>query len=366
MEQLTRATAPGAISLATGHPAPETFPLHDFGRAFHRTLLDDPPELMQYRSSTGDPDLCETLAAHLRRRGCSADASDVIVCSGAQQAADIVATVLLDERSVVASESPTYSGTLGVFDARGVTYVEVRGDDDGVRIDDVERVFSEYRPRLFYINPIAQNPDRRGFAGAAREANRRARAALRRGRARGSNRLGAHLRCRRAAAAGLARHRRPRDLDGKSFEIDLSGAAHRVSVREGRPSGSARGREGARRRVHLDADAARAVAVYERSGPRAPLAHRRARSIANGATRSSTRSRKRCPGRTCVRRPPASTCGFRCRRESRRKPRSTRARAKACWSCRASRAIPRAPVRPRCASRSVISRSKKRARASNA
>ncbi len=88
----------------------------------------------------------------------SANANDVIVCSGAQQAADIVATVLLDERSVVASESPTYSGTLGVFDARGVTYVEVRGDDDGVRIDDVERVFAEYRPRLFYINPIAQNP----------------------------------------------------------------------------------------------------------------------------------------------------------------------------------------------------------------
>ena len=158
MEQLTRATAPGAISLATGHPAPETFPLHDFGRAFHRTLLDDPPELMQYRSSTGDADLCETLASILRRRGCNADAPDVIVCSGAQQAADIVATVLLDERSVVASESPTFSGTLGVFDSRGVTYVEVRGDDDGVRVDDVERVFSEYRPRLFYVNPIAQNP----------------------------------------------------------------------------------------------------------------------------------------------------------------------------------------------------------------
>jgi 2-aminoadipate transaminase len=157
-EQLTRATTAGVVNFATGHPAPETFPLHDFGRAFHRTLLDDPPELMQYRSSTGDRDLCETLAGFLRRRGCSAEASDVIVCSGAQQAADIVATVLLDARTVVASESPTYSGTLGVFDARGVTYVEVRGDDDGVRTDDVERVFSEYRPRLFYVNPIAQNP----------------------------------------------------------------------------------------------------------------------------------------------------------------------------------------------------------------
>ncbi|MBV8491238.1 MAG: PLP-dependent aminotransferase family protein, partial [Candidatus Eremiobacteraeota bacterium] len=133
-------------------------PLHDFGRAFHRTLLDDPPEAMQYRSSTGDNDLCETLASLLRNRGCPADARDIIVCSGAQQAADLVATVLLDERSVVASESPTYSGTLGVFDARGVTYVEVRSDTDGVRVDDVERVFAEYRPRLLYITPIAQNP----------------------------------------------------------------------------------------------------------------------------------------------------------------------------------------------------------------
>lgn len=158
MERLTHATEPGAISLASGHPAPETFPLHDFARAFHRTLLDDAPELMQYRSSTGDRELCARLASFLRQRGCSADSSDIIVCSGAQQAADIVASVLLDERTTVASESPTYWGSLGVFDARGVTYVEVRGDEGGVRLDDVERVFAEYRPRLFYVNPIAQNP----------------------------------------------------------------------------------------------------------------------------------------------------------------------------------------------------------------
>ncbi len=158
IEQLTRVGAPGAITLASGHPAPETFPLADFARAFHRTLLEDPPQLMQYRDTSGDPDLCETLAALLRTRSCAASAGEIIVCSGAQQAADLVATVLLESRSVVAAESPTYSGTLGIFDARGVTYVEIETDADGVRPDDVERVFSEYRPRLFYINPIAQNP----------------------------------------------------------------------------------------------------------------------------------------------------------------------------------------------------------------
>lgn len=158
MEQLTRVSTPDAINLANGHPAPETFPLQDFARAFHRTLIEDPPQLMQYRSSSGDPDLCATLAQALRSRGCDARDEDIIVCSGAQQAADLAATVLLEERSVVASESPTYSGTLGVFDARGVSYVEVESDGDGIRTDDAERVFAEYRPRLLYVNPIAQNP----------------------------------------------------------------------------------------------------------------------------------------------------------------------------------------------------------------
>ncbi len=158
MDRLAQARAPGVISLATAHPAPETFPLADFSRAMQRTFADDPPESMQYRANTGDPDLCATLAESLVARGCDAHADEIIVTSGAQQAADLIASVLLADRAVVASESPTYPGTLGVFDARGASYVEVRSDADGVRIDDVERVFAEYRPRLFTICPIAENP----------------------------------------------------------------------------------------------------------------------------------------------------------------------------------------------------------------
>ncbi|HEY0798015.1 MAG TPA: PLP-dependent aminotransferase family protein, partial [Candidatus Baltobacteraceae bacterium] len=158
LERIARASAPGVISLATGYPAPQTFPLAEFDRCMHRTLLDDPPELMQYGSGSGDAQLRETLAQGLRARGVHAQADDIIVCSGAQQAADIVASTLLEARSVVAAESPTYAQTLGVFDARGATYVEIAADEDGVRLDDVERVFAEYRPRLLYVTPFAQNP----------------------------------------------------------------------------------------------------------------------------------------------------------------------------------------------------------------
>jgi 2-aminoadipate transaminase len=157
-ELLQRAAEPGTISLATGHPAAQTFPLAEFGRCVQRTLSDDPPEMMQYASGNGDADLRESLARMLRSRGVAANADDVIVCSGAQQAADVVASGVLEERAVVAAESPSYAPTLGVFDARGATYVELGADADGLRVDDVERVFAEYRPRLFYVNPFAQNP----------------------------------------------------------------------------------------------------------------------------------------------------------------------------------------------------------------
>lgn len=156
--RLVRAAIPGTISLATGHPAPETFPLAEFGRCVQRTLAEDPPELMQYSAGSGDADLRAALAAALRSRGVAADPDDLIICSGAQQAADVVASTLLEARAVVAAESPSYAPTLGVFDARGATYVEIAADAGGLRLDDVERVFAEYRPRLFYVNPFAQNP----------------------------------------------------------------------------------------------------------------------------------------------------------------------------------------------------------------
>jgi GntR family transcriptional regulator of abcA and norABC len=157
-ELLRRALQPGTISLATGHPAPETFPMAEFGRCLQRTFADDPPAAMQYASGYGDDDLRQSLARILRGRGVPAGADDLIVCSGAQQAADVVASGVLEERAVVAAESPSYAPTLGVFDARGASYVELAADADGLRVDDVERVFAEYRPRLFYVNPFAQNP----------------------------------------------------------------------------------------------------------------------------------------------------------------------------------------------------------------
>ena len=260
LDRLERASVPGAISLATGHPAPETFPLAEFGKCVQRTLADDPPETMQYASGSGDPDLRETLASHLRARGVPAAANDIVVCSGAQQAADIVAATLLENRAVVAAESPSYAPTLGVFDARGATYVEIAADTGGIRVDDVERVFAEYRPRVFYVNPFAQNPtgavlpDRRAKAIVALA--RRYDVVILEDQTGWVFTYGG----RRARAARRARHGRSRRADRESFEVDLPGLARRIRVRARWLARPARGGEDACRFVHVDALATCAVA----------------------------------------------------------------------------------------------------------
>ena len=55
MERLTAATEPGAISLATGHPAPRRFRCTISRAPFTARCSTTRRTLMQYRSSTGDP-----------------------------------------------------------------------------------------------------------------------------------------------------------------------------------------------------------------------------------------------------------------------------------------------------------------------
>ncbi len=197
--------------------------------------------------------------------------------------------MLLADRAVVASESPTYPGTLGVFDARGASYVEVRSDADGVRIDDVERVFAEYRPRLFSICPIAENPT--GVVLPARRGKAIVELARRYDVVVLEDQTGWTFAYDAPAPPPLAAY----DTDGRVVMMESLSKSIFPALRVGylRVKGTLRdedrGGQGAHRLVHLDAHAARAVALSALARLSAPSQSARARSIAAGATCSSTR-----------------------------------------------------------------------------
>src|SRR5690242_18945871 len=85
---LTR--APGALSLAGGCPAADTFPAERIAAVTTEILATDPAAGLQYGPTVGDPLLREWITVYESTGGCSLVApSRVLVTSGSQQALDL-------------------------------------------------------------------------------------------------------------------------------------------------------------------------------------------------------------------------------------------------------------------------------------
>ena len=166
---------PGIVSLAGGLPAPESFPVEAMRAAVERVLRDTPREALQYAASEGYAPLREWVAAQLATQGLQADADQVLITTGSQQGLDLVAKVLLDPGSGVAVESPTYLGALQAFAPYEPETVCLPCDDDGPRLDALERARGA---RFLYLLPNFQNPSGRCMSAARRAAVADAAAAM--------------------------------------------------------------------------------------------------------------------------------------------------------------------------------------------
>jgi len=110
-----------------------------------------------YPDPAGLPSLRRVLAAHLReQRGVVADADDIIIVSGAQQAIDLTARVLCDAGTRIGIEDPHYQGTRQAFLAAGARVVPCAVDAEGL---DVERHAKRLREaRAVCVTPSHQFP----------------------------------------------------------------------------------------------------------------------------------------------------------------------------------------------------------------
>ncbi len=118
-----------------------------------------------YGDAQGQPALREAIARHVsfaRAVACAAD--DVIVTSGAQQAFDLLARVLVSpRRNVVAIENPGYPPLRAAFAGAGAALVHVPVDGEGLIVERLPQ-----GARAIYVTPSHQFP-----LGVAMSARRR-------------------------------------------------------------------------------------------------------------------------------------------------------------------------------------------------
>jgi DNA-binding transcriptional MocR family regulator len=153
---------PEVISFAGGLPAPDVFPIERFSEACSRVLEQNGKVALQYGATEGYEPLREMIARHTSRYGIKAKTEHVLITSGSQQALDLIGKIFLDPGDAILCEKPTYLGALQAFNQYQPRYVVVPMDDDGMRVDEVERLLdrdrSSHRIKFIYALPNFQNP----------------------------------------------------------------------------------------------------------------------------------------------------------------------------------------------------------------
>jgi len=149
---------PDIISFAGGMPAPELFPVDAMARAQAQVYAGNGQAAMQYSTTEGWLPLRQWIAARLRKFGIDSSPDSVLITSGSQQGIDLVAKVFLDKGDWVAVENPSYLAALQTFGAYQAKVAAVDSDEFGIRIDALEKVLAQRRPKLIYLTPEFQNP----------------------------------------------------------------------------------------------------------------------------------------------------------------------------------------------------------------
>ncbi|WP_309892291.1 PLP-dependent aminotransferase family protein [Archangium sp.] len=157
-EILKVAERPDVLSFAGGLPAPELFPVEAIAQAHADVLADDGRAALQYSTTEGYGPLREWIVSHLAERGLHAATDQVLITNGSQQGIELVAKMMLDPGDVVLVENPSYLAALQTFSGFEVNFAVVGSDNDGMRVDDLERAVAERKPKLIYLVPNFQNP----------------------------------------------------------------------------------------------------------------------------------------------------------------------------------------------------------------
>jgi 2-aminoadipate transaminase len=157
-EILKVAERPDIISFAGGLPAPELFPVDVIARAHADVFASEGAAALQYSTTEGWRPLREWIANRMIGRGVETEPDHILITTGSQQGIDLVGKVFLEPGDSVLVENPSYLAALQCFSGYEASLIGVDSDAAGLRVDQVEKVLEQSRPKFIYIVADFQNP----------------------------------------------------------------------------------------------------------------------------------------------------------------------------------------------------------------
>jgi GntR family transcriptional regulator / MocR family aminotransferase len=169
---------PDAMLQAAGHPHPIAFaggigdshiyPARDFRKVIQSVLRQDSAEALNYGELSGYAPLRSTIAHVLASQGIQAQPEKILITAGSQQAISLVSQLLLKPGDVILVESPTYSTALELFRALQLKIVGIPMDENGMQVEQLEKLLQLHHPKLIYTIPNFHNPTGTCLSGQRR------------------------------------------------------------------------------------------------------------------------------------------------------------------------------------------------------
>ena len=157
------ASRPEIVSLAGGMPNLSALPMEMMAGVVNELILTNGAEALQDGSGQGHPKLREQICDVMALEGIRANADDIVVTTGSQQALDLISRIFIDPGDVVLVEAPSYVGALGTFRQYEASVVHVEMDQDGMIPESLRAAIKSVRAagrkiKFLYLIPNYQNP----------------------------------------------------------------------------------------------------------------------------------------------------------------------------------------------------------------
>lgn len=145
-------------------PDPQTFPKEELAEIAQEVISERGDVSLQYAPTAGVTEFRKELMSFLQRKDIRVENDDsIIITTGSQQALDLISRVFIEREDVVIVELPTYLAALNAFTLSHPQIVGIPVDENGMRVDilerELKRIYGEGKSvKFIYTIPVAHNP----------------------------------------------------------------------------------------------------------------------------------------------------------------------------------------------------------------
>ena len=157
-EMLQAGGHPRPINFASGVSDVREFPAEEFRKTLQSVMRRDQIDALEYGDPNGYAPLREGIAHILASQGLQTRPESILITAGSQQAIFLASQVLLKPNDTVLVENPTYSAAIDLFCTLGYQIVGVPMDNQGMQVDQLEKLLQQHHPKLIYTIPNFHNP----------------------------------------------------------------------------------------------------------------------------------------------------------------------------------------------------------------